>query len=108
MTKLSISDAFATVTVDLWGHEFDRMPITRSVREKLGPASSAVIEARDEENADALVDAIGAVLDLRLKASDGKRTAASKLIHDRWHADDLDLEQLLNFTEEIGEAGRPI
>lgn len=105
MTKISIADYFQTVTVDLWDHEFERQIVTRSVRPQLAVIGEELNKAVNDEDGDAVVEAIGKVLDLRLKPSDGKRTAASKLVNDKWLGDQVEVPQLLELLEEIGDAG---
>jgi hypothetical protein len=99
--RVSIADALATVTVELWGHEFEVQKVTRSAKTRLQPLSEKIDEAEDD---DAWIDAVGALWDERLKPSDTKRTKPSKLLHDKWHADDVSVMQVVATLQDIGGA----
>lgn len=101
MSRVSITDVLATVTVDLWGHEFEVQKVTRSAKEKLGPLNEKIDQADDD---DEWIDAVGALWDERLKPSDGKRTKPSKLLHDKWHGDEVSVTQVVAALTDMGGA----
>jgi hypothetical protein len=101
MTTLKIEQAFEPVEVDLWGHEFHTLPLTRSRNLEYQATQQRLAAA---ENDDDVVEAIAAAFDVRLKISDGKRTQPSKLILDKWNGDELTLDQLFGFLHTLGDA----
>ncbi len=109
---LSIERPEAHVEVDLWGTMYDLLPVTRSLETPLAEAGRKVTEVltqepeagKEEAQADQLVEAVSAVLDLRLKPQNGARTKASKKILDAWKADKLSVDQILDFLEDLKDA----
>lgn len=101
MTRVSIADVLGTVTVDLWGYEFEVQKVTRSAKERLQPLNEKIDEAEDD---DQWIAAVGAVWDERLKPADGKRTKPSKLLHDKWHGNDVSVPQVVATLTDIGGA----
>lgn len=106
MSKVSIGAGapFDPVVVDLWGHEFNTVPVTRSVAKRLGEHERKLSE---EEDPDLVVELIAAMLDEHLKPSNGKRTKPSSIIKEKWEADELSLPQLTQLSADLADAGRP-
>jgi hypothetical protein len=94
------------VTVDLWGREFTATPATRTVVKQVTVLQERVYQL-DDEQADAIVDLLAQVIDLRLKPKGQARKKASEIIKEKWEADALTLHQLFAFMERLGEADRP-
>ena len=105
--KLTISQSFEAVDVDLFGHDFQTVHVTRSAQIALKDVDADVSKAVDAEDFDALVVSFGRALDLRLKVSDGKRTKPSTLIRERWENDQLGIQDLVAFVEQLGAATLP-
>lgn len=91
--------------VDLWGTVFDAVPPTRSVLAKLDPLEDKLLEDPDP---DGQVDAICAVLDVRLRPVEGTKKP-STLVKAKWKADDVTLVQLYGLLQQISEqTARPL
>lgn len=95
-----IAQATGGITVDLWGVEFDLKPATRSV---IAKAQEYEKKLEETENADELVNVLVQVLDLRVVPQNGKRKLASKVILEKWEADELALADLLDFAQRLSE-----
>jgi hypothetical protein len=98
MTAASTIDG---VTVELWGTEFNLKPATRSVLKAAEEYERKLDEAKD---ADELVKLMGELLDIRVVPQNGKRKLASKIILEKWEADQVTLSQVLDFAHQIAEA----
>lgn len=101
--SISIGGDYQPVQVDLWGAAYETVAATRSVTEKVDPLIDALNAA---ETPDDIVKAIGALLDVKLKAVEGARKA-STLVKEKWKADQLSIDQLTKLLEDIQEADRP-
>jgi hypothetical protein len=104
MAKLTIRD-LASVDVDLWGKAFETVPPVRSVSLKLEELQRQFNDVDDD--GDKIVDLTAQILDLKLKPAGNGRKNAGDLVREKWQADELTLNQLLDFLNAIGEADRP-
>lgn len=104
MAKLTIRD-LASVDVDLWGKAFETVPPVRSVSMKIAELERELDEAGDDN--DKVVTLVSQVLDLRLKPAGNGRKKAGDLVVEKWQADELTLDALLDFVNALGEADRP-
>ena len=107
MAAISISDVFRPVEVDLWGHLFKTVKVTKTVAAGLKTQYDVISEAGDDEGK--IVEAIGRLLDLRFEQADQKRKAPSVLVSERYEAGDLSVEdELLPFMWSVfGGDDRP-
>jgi hypothetical protein len=96
--RVSIADAFEPVTVDLWGHEFHTVRPTRSVVQRADKLEEQMEQVTDT---DALAGVLGDALDVMLKPCDGRRTSPSKLIGEKWQADQVTLPDVLDLTGRL-------
>lgn len=119
MTRLSITAEEQGVELDLWGEDYILLPATRSLSRKARPlyerleqieAQAAQLdrEGKDmpEDLDDQMVEAIGKLLDVVVRPTDGTRKA-STLIQRKWKSDELTLPQLLRFLDQVGELNNP-
>jgi hypothetical protein len=104
MAKISLgAGSFEGVQVDLWGHAYKTVRITRSVQNNV---DKSLRKLDDAETADAAVKVLADVIDARLVPENGAGPA-SKLIMEKWKADDLSLDQLQKFQADLEEAEAP-
>jgi hypothetical protein len=103
MAPLTIRD-LASVDVDLWGKKFETIPATRSVSVK---SAELEVELNQTDDNDKIVELVAQVLDLRLKPAGNGRKKAGELVIEKWQADELTLDALLDFLEALSTADRP-
>ena len=112
MGAVSIQGAYDPVEVDLWGSRFETIDVPRSGAKKAQKLEEE-IEAlgQSPDVLDELVSKMGELLDLKLRAIDGKRKKPATIIAQKWEADQLTLGQLFSFLDAVqtaeGEGGRP-
>lgn len=97
---ISIAQAYEPVEVDLWGELHKTRPITRSVEKRIDAAKEQVAKA---ETTDQGVKALAKLISLHL----GDDSIVSK-IEQKWKADELTVNQLVAFADQVAEADRPI
>ena len=107
MAKLTLAQSFEAIEVDLFGHDFETRNVTRTTQLQLAELEQLAEQATESQDVDKMVEALAKVLDLRLKAADGKRTKPSTIIQQRWQADELNILELVKFVEELGAASAP-
>jgi hypothetical protein len=103
VSKIKLGDSGQTIEVDLWGAGYTAAPLTKSVIAKVEKAQQR-LEAADSSNQ--TVKAVGALLDVRLVPTNGAGPP-SKLVQEKWDADELSMDQLLGFWQNLAEAGIP-
>jgi hypothetical protein len=104
LAKITLADLTSEpTTIELFGHEYRVLAITRSVQKKLEKAQPSLESLPDEEDSDKVVavlaDAIDAVL-----AADAGAPAARKAIVDAWKRDELSLSQISALSDKVQEA----
>lgn len=95
------------VEVDLWGHLFELVAITKRTDSKINDDLAAINKHyADEDLTKHAVQtmAFAARMDVRLKKSPGGKKSASTLIKAKWASDDLTVPQLDQFWEAVDEA----
>jgi hypothetical protein len=105
--RLAIADVQAEqadVEIDLWGTEYRKVPATRAVGQK---ARDIWEKIRGAEDDDTVMEQIAAMLDLRLKPSNGDSTKASTRVKAKWKANEIDVYAVLTFMERLAETDRP-
>jgi hypothetical protein len=105
MASVSIASTstYEPVEIDVFGADYRTVPQTRSITQK-GDEIEAKLEAASTP--DELVAAIGDAVDLRVKPIEGTKKA-STLIKERWKADEVTLDSLLRFLDDVRAADRP-
>lgn len=102
--KITISDSFEPVEVDLLGTVYKTVPITRSVQNaavELEKEAGGVLED-STASPDAQVDYLAKAVGLRLKpVEDGTDPAADHIIA-LYNEDRLTLDQLVQLIDELG------
>jgi len=101
---ITVPDTPDGITVELWGAQFTPRPATKSLANQAEPIAAKIHESADY---DELIDAIGAVLDLKLANADRGRLAPSVLVKRRWDADEVSVPQLLALLNQIRVAEFP-
>lgn len=100
--------AYKPIEVDLWGQIFETTDPVRSVVTKITGLEKQFEEAEAEGEPDAAVELMGALLDLRLASTNGKKTKPSTLLKREWEADKVSLQRLNAFFYELFEAQSPL
>lgn len=120
MARISVG-SYEPAEVELWGHEFETVEVTKKLRKKLKPYGEKVVkigdgtypelpenEGLDEDQIeDKAVAEIGAMLDIRLRATDGKRTKPSTLLTRKWNDGTISLARAFGILGSIGRADLP-
>jgi hypothetical protein len=104
--KITISDTFEPVEVDLLGVDYKTKPITRSVQHQaveLEKASGAVLED-PEASPDKQVEYLAKAVGLRLVPIADDAPAAADHIIELYDADKLTLDQLVDLIDQLGGA----
>lgn len=104
--KLGTPDGADVVEVELFDetNTFTLKPITRSVQKVLEKVDDDVTAATDGDSVVAAVaDGLGALL----APSNGNKAGAKKLILEKWKADELSVQQIMRFFEELQETSVP-
>ena len=101
---MRISTEYNPAEVELWGHEFETIEVTKSLRKKLAPFQEKIDLAVDDED---VIQAVGFVLDGRLKATDGKRKKPSTLLNEQWDKDKISVARAMGILSSIGRADLP-
>jgi hypothetical protein len=105
MAKLTIRD-LASVDVEMWDKTFETIPATRSVERNVAALERQLTELPDDDT-DKMVELTAQVIDLRLKPKGNARKKAGELVIEKWQADELTLDALLQFVNDLGAADRP-
>lgn len=106
MSRISFEGSYESVEVDLWGHTFETVDSTRSVHQKVAELEKKADEATTDDEG---IECIAKMLDLKLKPVSHKDEAkrpvkASKLVVEKWKADELSVSKIMRFFYAIGEA----
>jgi hypothetical protein len=104
--KLTATDLFDTLEVDLYGNEYTLRSITRSVSVKLHAAETKANElAKDlktESAADDAAEAVIGLVDIILEPVNGA-PPAGEVLREMWEGDKLGLDFLTAFAQSIQE-----
>lgn len=105
MARISVG-SYEPAEVELWGHEFETVEVTKKLRKQLR-LHSETIENTDDE--DETIESIGAILNLRLVHADKQRTKPSTLLKQRWESEDegISLARAMGILAAIGRADLP-
>jgi hypothetical protein len=104
VAKISLgAGTFEGVEVDLWGSLYKTVRITRSVQNKV---DNSLKKMDEDMTADQAVKVLADVIDARLEPQNGAGPP-SKLIMEKWKADELSLDQLQQFQSDLDEAEAP-
>jgi hypothetical protein len=101
MAKVSLGDALTTVEVEVFGAKFKALPATRSVVNSIVDLEKKLEDAKDN---DEQIAVIAELLDVRLKSANGSKKKASAIITEKWEADELGLDQIQGFVEDLNQA----
>jgi hypothetical protein len=102
--RITMADALEPVEVDLFGFDYEMKPATRSLVAECRPYEQKLEDA-DEGDADALIAAVGALLDIRLKSANGnQRKKPSAIVKEKWEADQLTTSALMGFLADLSGA----
>lgn len=98
--------------VDVFGKAYRLRLITRSVQKSLEKVDRDLrLFMKDEDaESDALVDLLAEGLDALLAPDGGHRTPVKKIVVDKWNADEVSLDELRRFSDDLQEqavAARP-
>lgn len=101
--KVSIAEVLQTIEIDLWGHEYETVWVTKSTIDKAQALwTDAIAEGREGGDRDLMIDKLGQLLDLRLKTDDAKAPKPSKLLRDKWDADEVAVDHVIGLLNTIG------
>ena len=102
--RITISDAFEAVEVDLLGTLYETRPITRSVQHQAVELEKASGSVLDDQNADPdkQVEYLARVVALRLVPSQPDGMDAGDFIISLYQSDKLRLDQLVELIDELG------
>lgn len=99
--KITATEIFDSVEVDLWGNEYKLRDLTRSTSSKLEEAQArAAALDPDDNDSDAAAEALIDVIDVMI-APVGKTPAAGEMLKARWEADELGVDWLVAFAETL-------
>jgi hypothetical protein len=108
MTRIAIADyGRKPVEVDLWGHLFEYVAITKQTETKINDAIAEINKSFDGEDLtlhDTQVRLFAARMDVRLKKSPGGRKKASTLVRAAWEDEKLTVPQFDQFWDAVEEA----
>lgn len=98
--------------VDVFDRAYRLRAITRSVEKGLSKAGREIdaLMKEDDADGDQLVSLLADVLDAMLEPEGTNRTKAKTVVMEKWKADDLSLDGLRRFADELQEravAARP-
>ena len=98
--------------VDVFDHAFRLRAITRSVQRSLDDVDKQMrtLMSDDDADADSLVTILAGALDALLEPEGENRTKAKTLVLAKWKSDDLSLDGLRRFADDLQEravAARP-
>jgi hypothetical protein len=102
----SLGEAVATGEVDIFGSVFEVRPITSSVEAALNPLErkyNALLEKADSTTGTSVVEAIGELLDVLLKPAEGGKSKPSKLLLEKWQADELAIPDARDLVQAVAE-----
>lgn len=103
--KIKLADlAGENTTVDLFGHEYRVLSVTRSVQKRLEAAQPALEKLETEENSDAVVATLADAIDAILAPVKKATPPAKDQLVDAWQNDELSLTQLGALFERVQEA----
>lgn len=90
--------------VELFGHVYTIVPITKAAVAK---ADAAEAKVDDAEDSDQLVAAYGALLDVRLRPTAEKQPRASTVLVKAWNGNDVSLKQINQLVIDVASTDRP-
>jgi hypothetical protein len=104
LAKITLADLTAeATTLDMFGHTYRVLAITRSVQKKLEKAQPLLDTLEDEDDGDKVVTSLADVIDALLAPED-EAPAAKKVLLDAWKADQLGLSVVGALFEKVQEA----
>jgi hypothetical protein len=107
MSRLSLggTPALPSVEVDLWDRTYVARAMTRALTLEVEQLERKVREAR---SSDAGVEALADLIDAVLEPTGGQRKSAKALIVEKWKANELSVQQLVDFSDQLqGRADPP-
>lgn len=99
--KLSATEIFDELEVDLWGNLYTLRTITRSISEQVDVERSKLDDIDDNDTgqiARALITLVGIILKPK-----GDAPPADELLTGRWEADELGIDWLHAFNQSLQE-----
>jgi len=102
--RITISDSFEAVEVDLFGVVYKTIPITRSVQNKAIELEKTAGSVLEDTNAtpDAQVEYLAKAVALRLVPELAESAPADEHIVSLYKADSLRLDQLVELIDQLG------
>lgn len=98
----SIQDEARNTEIDLWGHVYELVPITKKNEDEINSQIAEINEKIESAVSHTdLIASLGEKYDLTLKPVAGERKKPSKLLDEKWAAGGVTVAQAIRFFTRI-------